>query len=131
MTVEWDLDPYPSNLELSKVVALKNPQVRVAMLSGFGHRIEFFQYYKPKGKPYPKNFRLCDCGITHIALEVTDIENHYEDLLHKGVKLNCPPQIVRNTAKVTYCPSRGMGEKPSPLGEDFSMPSAGTKSLFL
>jgi hypothetical protein len=20
-----------------------------------------------------------------------------------------------------YCPSRGMGEKPSPLGEDFSM----------
>lgn len=34
MTVEWALDPYPSNLELSKVVFLKNLQVRIAMLSG-------------------------------------------------------------------------------------------------
>jgi catechol 2,3-dioxygenase-like lactoylglutathione lyase family enzyme len=102
MTMEWDFDPYPTNLALSKVVALKNPQVRVAMLSGFGHRIELFQYYKPKGKPYPKNFRVCDCGITHIALEVIDIEKHYEDLVRKGVKFNCSPQIVRNAAKVTY-----------------------------
>lgn len=102
MTVEWDLDPYPSNLELSNVVALKNLQVRVAMLAGFGHRIELFQYYKPKGKPYPRNFRLCDCGITHIALEVTDIERHYRDLVSKGVQFNCPPQIVRNAAKVSY-----------------------------
>jgi hypothetical protein len=43
MRLEWDLDPYPSRLELSKIVALKNLQVRVALLSGFEHRIEFSQ----------------------------------------------------------------------------------------
>jgi catechol 2,3-dioxygenase-like lactoylglutathione lyase family enzyme len=72
------------------------------MLSGFGHRIELFQYYKPKGRPYPRKPRLCDCGITHIALEVTDIDRHYRELTRKGVRFNCPPQIVRNAAKVTY-----------------------------
>jgi hypothetical protein len=32
---------------------------------------------------------------------------------------------------IIYCLLRGLGEKPSPLGEDFSMPSAESESLFI
>jgi hypothetical protein len=32
--------------------------------------------------------------------------------------------ITNNYKKTLYCPTRGLGEKPSPSGEDFSMHAA-------
>ena len=41
------------------------------------------------------------------------------------------PGSIHEGGELGYCPTRGMGEKPSPLGEDFSMPSAKPESLFI
>jgi len=51
---------------------------------------------------------------------------------HQGglIKMRLPrrPRLSAGTPRSDiYCPTRGLGEKPTPLGEDFSMPEGQAK----
>ncbi len=41
-------------------------------------------------------------GITHICLDVTDVDAEYERLQAAGVTFHCPPQEFAGVSKVTY-----------------------------
>ena len=101
MVLEWRID-HRRGEALEKVVGMKNVDVSYAMLIGWGGRIELFQYYSPKGQPYPLDKPVCDKGITHIAFQVEDIEGLYDKLVAQGVHFNSPPQEVRPGVKVAY-----------------------------
>ena len=101
MTLEWRIDHLRSEA-LEKVVGLRNVDVSYAMLSGWGGRIELFQYHSPHGLPYPADKPVSDKGITHIGFQVDDIDGVYEKLLGQCVRFNSPPQIIRAGVKVAY-----------------------------
>jgi len=101
MKVEWRIDHRKSEA-LEKVVGLKNVEVSYAMLSGWGGRIEIFQYHSPQGERFPPNKPVCDKGITHLAFQVEEIDSLYEKLLSHGVRFNSPPQVVREGVKAAY-----------------------------
>jgi len=101
MKLEWRIDHKKSEA-LEKVVSLKNVDVSYAMLSGWGGRLELFQYHSPAGLPYPPDTRVCDKGITHFAFQVEDIDSLYEKLIAHGVRFNTPPQVIREGVKATY-----------------------------
>lgn len=101
MTVEWRIDHRRSE-GLGQVVGLKNVDVSYAMLSGWGGRIELFQYHSPKGEPYPADKPVSDKGITHIAFQVEDIDGLYEKLVGHGIRFNSPPQVLREGVKAAY-----------------------------
>ena len=43
-----------------------------------------------------------DHGITHICLDVTDIDEEYERLKAAGMLFHCPPQDVGDGVRCTY-----------------------------
>jgi catechol 2,3-dioxygenase-like lactoylglutathione lyase family enzyme len=101
MKLEWRIDHKKSEA-LEKIVGLKHVDVSYAMLSGWGGRLELFQYHSPEGFPYPPDKPVCDKGITHFAFQVEDIDGLYENLVTQGVRFNTPPQVIRPGVKATY-----------------------------
>ena len=98
--LEWELD-HVSHEIVDKIVGLKKVDVRLAMLSGYGTRLELFHYYNPAGKEGALR-RQCDFGISHICLHVEDVRGTYQKLIEKGVEFHSPPQNHRPDGWVTY-----------------------------
>ncbi|MBW2065271.1 MAG: VOC family protein [Deltaproteobacteria bacterium] len=98
--VEWERDHY-SGPYFSKVVGLPDADARVVMLTGYGTRIELFQYYNPETEPVAAK-KQNQTGITHFALTVKNIKPLYERLSAAGVIFHCPPQNVRPGVWATY-----------------------------
>lgn len=101
MKLEWRIDHRKSEA-LEKVVDLQNVDVSYAMLSGWGGRLELFQYHSPPGQSYPIDKPVCDRGITHFGFQVDEIDQLYERLLSHGVRFNTPPLAIRPGVKATY-----------------------------
>jgi glyoxylase I family protein len=100
-SLEWCIN-HRQSAALEKVVGLENVDVSYAMISGWGGRIELFQYHSPIGKPYPLDKPVSDKGITHFAFQVENIDGLYEKLLDQGARFNSPPQLVREGVKAAY-----------------------------
>lgn len=86
---------------LEPILALEGVKVRIAMLKLGPHRIELFQFDSPAPRASDPNRPVCDHGITHVCLEVSDIESEYERLRASGMRFHCPPQEL-GRAKATY-----------------------------
>jgi catechol 2,3-dioxygenase-like lactoylglutathione lyase family enzyme len=101
MKLEWRID-HKRGEAFEKVVGLKDVDVSYAMLSGYGGRVELFQYHSPEGKPFPSDKPVSDKGITHFGFEVEDIDALHERLAAQGVQFNAAPQTIRPGVKAAY-----------------------------
>jgi predicted enzyme related to lactoylglutathione lyase len=63
--------------------------------------IELFEYHTPEPRAGDSNRPVCDHGITHICLDVTDVKAEYERLVAAGMTFHCPPQDL-GAAWATY-----------------------------
>ena len=79
---------------LDNITALKDSSARIIMLKCGNACLELFEYETPPPKAGDENRPVCDHGITHICLQVTDIENEYSRLKNAGMRFHCPPQPV-------------------------------------
>jgi len=86
---------------LRKVVGLPGAVMDIAMLEGFGMRVELFQYLTPQGQAQDER-RQCDFGLIHFALKVHDVRAAYTELSAQGVTFNSPPQDVRPGVAAVY-----------------------------
>jgi catechol 2,3-dioxygenase-like lactoylglutathione lyase family enzyme len=98
--VEWEHQDR-GGPEMARVVGLADVRAHMAMLKGYGGRIELFLYDNPKGREAGPR-RQCDFGLIHFGLTVQDIWALYEQLLAAGVEFNCPPQVLRPGVTATY-----------------------------
>jgi catechol 2,3-dioxygenase-like lactoylglutathione lyase family enzyme len=96
------IDSRISGPDIDKILSLENSEARRVYVAGYGGRIELFQFDSPKSRPLPDDFRVCDVGITHVAFEVENIPEIYEDLSVKGVKFHNPPLAVKGRGMVCY-----------------------------
>jgi catechol 2,3-dioxygenase-like lactoylglutathione lyase family enzyme len=85
-----------------RIVGLKDSSARLVMLKLGNACLELFQYSSPRPKPGEPMRPVCDHGITHICLEVSDIEREYERLKAAGMLFHCPPQEVGGGTWATY-----------------------------
>jgi len=85
-----------------KITGLKNSSARVAMLKAGNAMIELFQFESPLPQGGDSNRPVNEHGITHICLDVTDVDAEYERLQEAGVKFHCPPQDFGGVSKATY-----------------------------
>jgi catechol 2,3-dioxygenase-like lactoylglutathione lyase family enzyme len=88
--------------EVDRIVGLKDSSARVVMLKAANACVELFQYETPHPKPSEVNRPVCDHGITHLCLQVTDIDAEYTRLKAAGMLFHCPPQAVGSGLRVTY-----------------------------
>lgn len=68
---------------------LKNVKMKLAFLDVNGNTLELIEYIKPKGKE--SNLNPWDTGAQHVAFEVKNIHEMYDDLKKKGVNFLSPP----------------------------------------
>lgn len=83
---------------------LSDVRIHIAMLeTDDGSRLELLQYLSHPGSSLTKN-ESCTVGCSHVALEVDDIEQTYQQLLEKGIRFHAPPQLdPHGSSKVAYC----------------------------
>lgn len=84
------------------ILGLNDAHGEVALLRRSNMQIELFQFDSPTPKPGDSNRPVCDHGITHFCLEVTDLQVEYVRLKAAGVAFHCPPQDFPGEAVVTY-----------------------------
>lgn len=87
---------------VDKIVGLKDSSAQVVMLRAGNACVELFQYKTPEPKPSEANRPVCDHGITHLCLQVQDIDAEYARLKGAGMTFHCPPQMAGNGLRVTY-----------------------------
>jgi catechol 2,3-dioxygenase-like lactoylglutathione lyase family enzyme len=75
-----------------QITGLKDSAARLAMVKAGNACIEIFQYSSPPPKSAEPMRPVCDHGITHICLDVADIDAEYERLKSAGMMFHCPPQ---------------------------------------
>ncbi len=85
-----------------RITGLKGSAARAVMLQAGNAHIELFQYESPPPHPGDPRRPVSDHGITHICLDVTDLDAEYERLVKAGMKFHCPPQSLGADVRTTY-----------------------------
>lgn len=73
------------------VTGLKNSAAQAAMLKLGNAFLELFEYQAPAPRTVGADRPVCDHGITHIALQVDDLEAEYRRLSAAGMRFHCAP----------------------------------------
>jgi catechol 2,3-dioxygenase-like lactoylglutathione lyase family enzyme len=58
---------------VSRIVAVPGAELDIAFIDGYGHTLELIQYRAPSDRGIA-DYRPCDVGAAHIALDVEDME---------------------------------------------------------
>lgn len=84
------------------ITGLRDSSAKAVMLKAGNAIIELFEYESPEPRPGDVNRPVCDHGITHLCLDVVDVDAEYERLSKAGMTFHCPPQDLGPTLRTTY-----------------------------
>jgi glyoxylase I family protein len=94
---------WPAGTDVAdKITGLQQSSARAVMLQAGNAIIELFQYASPTPRPGDPRRPVSDHGITHICLDVTDLDAEYERLKAAGMPFHCPPQDLGMDVRTTY-----------------------------
>jgi catechol 2,3-dioxygenase-like lactoylglutathione lyase family enzyme len=92
----------PGKTELDRVVGLEQTSGKICFLKLGNAYLELFEYHTPEGRPPELNRPVSACGLTHICIDVDDVDAEYQRLAAAGVRFHCLPQVIDGMAKTTY-----------------------------
>jgi catechol 2,3-dioxygenase-like lactoylglutathione lyase family enzyme len=98
--VAWTFGWEQNTPEADEVTGLSNSAAQAAMLKIGETFLEVFEFSSPRPTPRSTERPVNHHGITHICLEVTDINGEYERLKGAGMKFNGPPQSQDGSSMV-------------------------------
>jgi len=79
------------NAQIDSLVGLKDSAADYVVLGAGDFRLEIFQYHSPEGAEADSERPVCDSGITHMCLQVSDIDGEYDRLVRAGMRFHSPP----------------------------------------
>lgn len=85
-----------------KILRVKDTSARQVMLKVGNAYLELFEFHSPEIAPMAEDRPVCDRGITHIALDVKDVDAEYERLSEAGMLFHCEPVNLGATVRTTY-----------------------------
>jgi catechol 2,3-dioxygenase-like lactoylglutathione lyase family enzyme len=84
---------WPAGLEVAdRIVGLPGSSARAVMLRLGNAMVELFEFRSPTPQAGDPERPVCDHGITHICLDVSDIDAEYERLRAAGMRFHSQPQ---------------------------------------
>lgn len=89
----------------AQIMALDGAKGRVALLKAQCAgllQVELFEFENPPPKPADPNRPVCDRGITHFCISVSDVEKEYERLKAAGMLFHCRPLLFQSGNKAVY-----------------------------
>jgi len=94
---------WPAGTETAdQITGLHDSSARAVMLRAGNAYIELFQYASPTPRPSDPRRPVSDHGITHICLDVQDVDAEYARLSAAGMRFHCPPQNIGSAIRTTY-----------------------------
>ena len=91
---EMVLDTRVEGKETNDIVGFRVESERIVLLQLGESQIELLEY-KPAGREYPKDYKSNDLFGVHVALLTDNMEQDYERLKKKGVKIiSQSPQTI-------------------------------------
>jgi catechol 2,3-dioxygenase-like lactoylglutathione lyase family enzyme len=79
----------------SEVTGVPGAEISIAVLKGYGHKIELLQYLAPSDRKHV-GLRPCDVGSVHVALLVDDLNAVLNTIAASGWKAAGKPQTLKS-----------------------------------
>lgn len=87
---------------IDSIIGLKGSAAKQVMLRAGNVYLELFQYSAPQHRPEDP-LRPNDRGYTHLAIDVTGIDEEYERLTKAGIRFNrAPPELRGGKIRAIY-----------------------------
>jgi len=105
MGMEIDYEAYHKGAAVSKVVGVKNAELRVKVVKKGPAKLELIDYGNKKRKLQERSkYKEQDSpGLIHIAFLVDDVDKEYKRIKALGYKFNSKPMVTRpNGPRVAY-----------------------------
>ena len=84
------------------ITGLRGSSARQVLLRCGNAYVELFEYAAPAAEPGDPDRPVCDHGITHLCLDVEDLDAEYARLSEAGMRFHCPPQDLGGGVRTTY-----------------------------
>lgn len=85
--------PHQTGSLASEITGVPGAEISIAVLKGYGHKIELLQYDAPADRKQLK-LRPCDVGFVHVALLVDNLEPLLATISRSGWKAAGQPQTL-------------------------------------
>jgi catechol 2,3-dioxygenase-like lactoylglutathione lyase family enzyme len=95
-------DGFFEGTQYDRIFRLREAKGRVALLSGAGFQLELFEFEQPLPASRDPLAPVCNHGISHICLEVDDLNALYNQLLAARVDFHTPPSLFFGSVWATY-----------------------------
>lgn len=98
--VAWEFGWDRGTPDADAVTGLHDSATRAAMLKVGNSFLEVFEYTSPPPTPRTAQRPVNEHGITHVCLEVTDINGEYERLKTAGMQFHSAPMAQQGSSMV-------------------------------
>lgn len=85
----------PDNAAIDAMVGLKGSSADYAVLALGDVRLELFRYHSPAARRTDMDRPVCDGGLTHLCLQVDDLEADHRRLADAGMRFHAPPSPLK------------------------------------
>jgi glyoxylase I family protein len=79
----------------SEVTGVPGAEISIAVLKGYGHKIELLEYLAPPTQKHV-DLRPCDVGSVHVALTVDNLDALLNTIAASGWKTAGEPQTLKS-----------------------------------
>ncbi|MEY2479701.1 MAG: hypothetical protein QOI04_628 [Verrucomicrobiota bacterium] len=86
--------PHQTGNLASEITGVPGAEISIAVLRGYGHKIELLEYLAPPERKKHVDLRPCDVGSVHIALLVDDLDAVLEKIAASSWKAAGQPQTL-------------------------------------
>ncbi len=97
----WSFEWPAGTADADALTGLENSAARAVMLRLGETFLEVFEYRSPTPRPQTTPRPVCDHGITHVCLLVTDLHAEYERMRAAGMAFHSAP-LTQDTGYVVY-----------------------------
>ena len=78
----------------SEVTGVPGAEISIAVLKGYGHKIELLEYHAPPDRKHV-DVRPCDVGSVHVALTVDNLDAVLSTIAGSGWRAVGEPQVLK------------------------------------
>ncbi len=79
-----------------EITGVPGAEISLAVLKGYGHKIELLEYLAPPDRKQNVDLRPCDVGSVHVALIVDDLDAILNMITASGWKAAGKPQTLKS-----------------------------------
>jgi catechol 2,3-dioxygenase-like lactoylglutathione lyase family enzyme len=92
----------PGTEVADRITRLERSSARQILLRAGNAYLEIFQYHSPTPRPGHPDRPVCDHGLTHLCVQVDDLDAEFARLRGAGMRFHSSPQALGGGLRCVY-----------------------------